>query len=183
MKKEYLRILEKCDEHLEVVLFEADIDSGKGIWKLSNAPKTVLEKYENFRHNVITLIEKEELTPYINVEDISPLLFPNSNSFSISGPEDFLYKPTEIMTGINELYDKYIESIEDDLKLESFIKNKADTFNTVFSDFKEYNGSKFEIVRLCRRNEVDVNDLGDMVLIRFEDGKNISAYPEEILKR
>lgn len=57
----------------------------------------------------------------------------------------------------------------------------ADTFWTPYDDYKDKIGLKFEVVRRCTTEDVDAECL-PVWLIKFEDGEEINAYPEEIIE-
>lgn len=56
-----------------------------------------------------------------------------------------------------------------------------DTFNTPYEECSEYNGQKYEIVRRASyvNGDCDMECLPQWI-IKFEDGKEVNAYPEEI---
>jgi hypothetical protein len=58
----------------------------------------------------------------------------------------------------------------------------AETFWTPYTDHKDRIGQKFEVVRRVKEGEADLECL-PLWIIRFEDGKEITAYPEEIIKK
>lgn len=74
-----------------------------------------------------------------------------------------------------EEYKKYLEDCYSMYETEGF----CDTFESPYTDYKKYNGQKFKVV--CRMDDVfmDLESLPAW-LIKFEDGDEISAWPEEI---
>ena len=59
----------------------------------------------------------------------------------------------------------------------------TDTFQTPYEECSEYNGQKYEIVRRASyvNGDCDMECLPQWI-IKFEDGKEINAYPEDICK-
>lgn len=56
------------------------------------------------------------------------------------------------------------------------------SFNTPFTDYQDRNGEDFEILRPCTKEDnIDI-EVGVMYKIRFRDGVEIDAYPEEIFQ-
>ena len=57
----------------------------------------------------------------------------------------------------------------------------ADTFETSFDDYSRYNGKHFEVIRRIDNIDDDCDlDILPQWKIKFEDGIEINAYPEEI---
>lgn len=63
---------------------------------------------------------------------------------------------------------------------EEYEKDIVKTFWTPYTDYRDRIGQKFEIVRRLTEEDVDLECL-PMWRIRFKDGKEIDAYPEEIV--
>lgn len=66
--------------------------------------------------------------------------------------------------------------------MKDFEEIEIKKFYTIFEDHKNYNGLDFKILRLLNNNEKD-EEVGDMYKIKFEDGLEIDAYPEEIFEQ
>lgn len=65
---------------------------------------------------------------------------------------------------------------------ESLFQNvKLKPFCTPFEDYAHRNGQNFELLRPCSPDEVS-KEAGPMFWIRFSDGEEITAYPEEIFE-
>ena len=58
----------------------------------------------------------------------------------------------------------------------------ADTFWELGGDFPDYVGKPFQIIGRVTEEDADLECL-PMWKIRFEDGKEMEAYPEEIFER
>jgi hypothetical protein len=58
---------------------------------------------------------------------------------------------------------------------------KLKPFCTPFEDYAHRNGQNFELLRPCSPDEVS-KEAGLMFWIRFSDGEEITAYPEEIFE-
>ena len=59
----------------------------------------------------------------------------------------------------------------------------AETFNTPYEECSEYNGQKYEIVRRASYVDGDCDmECLPQWIIKFADGKEINAYPEDICK-
>lgn len=89
------------------------------------------------------------------------------------------YKGFDVMTASFEDELSYRQDAFDMYETEGF----TDTFETPYEECSEYNGQKYEIVR---RSNYEIGDC-DMEclpqwIIKFEDGKEINAYPEDICK-
>lgn len=71
---------------------------------------------------------------------------------------------------------EYIEDCFDMYETEGF----ADTFESIDTEFKKFNGKPFRVIRRC--NEVDGFDLEVLPvwLVELEDGTQIQAFPDEI---
>lgn len=55
----------------------------------------------------------------------------------------------------------------------------AKTFKPCYSDYKEMDGMNFTVVRRANTDDVDMEQL-PMWLIKFDNGKETFAFPEEI---
>lgn len=53
---------------------------------------------------------------------------------------------------------------------------------SVWSDHKEYIGKSFKVVRQLREDEYDSETTDTMYLIQFEDGKEVTAYSDEVIE-
>ena len=59
----------------------------------------------------------------------------------------------------------------------------AETFNTPYEECSEYNGQKYEIVRRASYVDGDCDmECLPQWIIKFADGKEINAFPEDICK-
>ncbi len=56
----------------------------------------------------------------------------------------------------------------------------AEKFNAIFDTYKEYHGKKFTVIGRSTEDDTDLTCL-PMWKIRFEDGTETAAYPEEII--
>ena len=79
-------------------------------------------------------------------------------------------------------FDELFEYVQDSFDLYEKIGFK-DKFDTPFEDFRKYNGKPFKVVRRMSyaNDDIDLECLPKWV-IRFEDGVEIDAWPEEICK-
>lgn len=57
----------------------------------------------------------------------------------------------------------------------------AKKFWSPYEDFKKFNGMSFIVLKQINKNAYDYKEVGDMWLIRLENGQEIQALPEEIL--
>jgi hypothetical protein len=57
----------------------------------------------------------------------------------------------------------------------------ATTFWTPYTDYKEKIGQTFEVVGQKPKDSYDHAEVGDMWMIKLEDGVQIDAFPEEII--
>lgn len=57
----------------------------------------------------------------------------------------------------------------------------CDTFKSPYDGMKQHNGKSFEVVRRCTEKDMDIEWLPAWV-IKFQDGVQINAVPEEICK-
>lgn len=62
------------------------------------------------------------------------------------------------------------------------IKMFAKTFWTPYTQYKDKIGQSFEVIGKKDPSTYDYDEVGDMWLIRLEDGSEIEAYPEEIIE-
>lgn len=53
-------------------------------------------------------------------------------------------------------------------------------FYSVFKDESKYNGMTFEIVREMTEEEYDKEAVGNMFIIKLENGEELQAFEEEI---
>ena len=53
-------------------------------------------------------------------------------------------------------------------------------FTTPYEQYKEREGQECEIVREKDHATFDYEEVGAMYIIRFEDGEEIEAWPEEL---
>lgn len=90
-----------------------------------------------------------------------------------------LYKDFDTMTASFEDEYQMKQDAFDMYETEGF----TDVFNTPYEECSEYNGQKYEIVRRASyvNGDCDMECLPQWI-IKFEDGKEINAYPEEICK-
>ena len=79
-------------------------------------------------------------------------------------------------------FDELFEYVQDSFDLYEKIGFK-DKFDTPFEDFRKYNGKPFEVVRRMSYadDNIDLECLPKWI-IRFEDGVEFDAWPEEICK-
>ena len=61
-----------------------------------------------------------------------------------------------------------------------FYQYLCDIFNAIFDTYKEYHGKKFTVIGRSTEDDTDLTCL-PMWKIRFEDGTETAAYPEEII--
>ena len=89
------------------------------------------------------------------------------------------YKGFDVETASFEDELAYRQDAFDMYETEGF----TDTFETPYEECSEYNGKKYEIVRRSsyENGDCDMENLPQWI-IKFEDGKEINAYPEEICK-
>jgi hypothetical protein len=89
------------------------------------------------------------------------------------------YKGFDVMNASFEEELFYRQDAFDMYETEGF----TETFNTPYEDCSEYNGQKYEIVRRASyvNGDCDMENLPQWI-IKFEDGKEINAYPEDISK-
>ena len=57
---------------------------------------------------------------------------------------------------------------------------KTGTFFSYFDKEKQYNGMSFEIIREMTEQEYDKEEVGNMYIVKLENGEEIQAYEEEI---
>lgn len=82
------------------------------------------------------------------------------------------------LDSLNE--EQYKEYVDDAFALYESEGFHTDFFASQYTDSKGYNGSKFEVIRRCTTEDnFDLESLPAWV-IRFEDGVEIEAFPEEI---
>lgn len=89
------------------------------------------------------------------------------------------YKDFDVMTASFEDELSYRQDAFNMYETEGF----TDTFETPYEECSEYNGQKYEIVRRANHEigDCDMEGLPQWI-IKFEDGKEVNAYPEEICK-
>jgi hypothetical protein len=89
------------------------------------------------------------------------------------------YKDFDVMTASFEDELSYRQDAFEMYETEGF----TDTFQTPYEECSEYNGQKYEIVRRANYEigDCDMESLPQWI-IKFEDGKEVNAYPEEICK-
>jgi hypothetical protein len=63
--------------------------------------------------------------------------------------------------------------------MKSWYRKELKPFKTVFLDYKSKNGQGFKVLRVSKGID---KECGKMYDIKFEDGTEINAYPEEIFK-
>lgn len=97
------------------------------------------------------------------------------------------------MADLQKVYDKYRVRYRDELTCEqeeSFANDCfdiyeaegfADVFHTNGGDFDEYDNKAFEVVRRATKDDCDIECL-PMWKIRFKNGFEICAYPDEIIQ-
>lgn len=75
---------------------------------------------------------------------------------------------------------QYKEYADDTFALYESEGFHTDFFASQYSDSKKYDGRKFEVVRRCTtEDDFDLESLPAW-LVRFEDGNELQAFPEEI---
>lgn len=76
------------------------------------------------------------------------------------------------------------EKEEKEFVEDCFSLYEKEGFSGVFwsqgDDYKEYHNKKFEVMRRCTEDDSDLCCL-PMWMIKFEDNKEIAAYPDEII--
>lgn len=58
---------------------------------------------------------------------------------------------------------------------------KKYVFNTTDSELEKYNGTKVNVVRSLTNNECDIEDVGNMYKVQFEDGYERDVFEDELL--
>lgn len=53
-------------------------------------------------------------------------------------------------------------------------------FNTTQSDLEQYNGVEVEIIRLLTKDEVDLEDVGNMYQVKLPNGIEIEVFEDEL---
>ena len=53
-------------------------------------------------------------------------------------------------------------------------------FNTSDSELKKYNGEKVNVVRNLAKDECDIEDVGNMYKVQFEDGYERDVFEDEL---
>lgn len=89
------------------------------------------------------------------------------------------YKDFDVMTASFEDELSYRQDAFDMYETEGF----TDTFETPYEECSEYNGQKYELVRRASyvNGDCDMECLPQWI-IKFADGKEVNAYPEDICK-
>lgn len=65
--------------------------------------------------------------------------------------------------------------------MNNILNQKRDTFQTPYSEFEMHRGKSFEIIDYTPAAKRNHPDFTDTYLIRFQDGTEIIALPEEVL--
>lgn len=57
---------------------------------------------------------------------------------------------------------------------------KKYVFNTIDTELEKYNGTKVHIVRALTSKECDIEDVGNMYKVQFEDGYERDVFEDEL---
>lgn len=53
-------------------------------------------------------------------------------------------------------------------------------FNTTDTELLKYNGTKVSVIRALTENECDIEDVGNMYKVKFEDGYERDVFEDEL---
>lgn len=61
-----------------------------------------------------------------------------------------------------------------------FENGKKYIFNTTDTELKKYNGTEVEIIRPLTEKEADIEDVGNMYKVKFNDGYERDTFEDEL---